>query len=38
MITAVLLHGSMLHILFNMWALYVFGPRSSESRGRRRFW
>ena len=33
MITAVLLHGSMLHILFNMWALYVFGPQIERESG-----
>jgi membrane associated rhomboid family serine protease len=25
-LTAVFLHGGLTHILFNMWALYVFGP------------
>jgi len=33
MFTAVLLHGSMFHILFNMWALYVFGPQIERESG-----
>ena len=33
MVTAVLLHGSMFHILFNMWALYVFGPQIEKESG-----
>ena len=33
MVTAVILHGSVLHILFNMWALYVFGPQIERESG-----
>ncbi len=33
MVTAVLLHGSLFHILFNMWALYVFGPQIERESG-----
>lgn len=33
MFSAVLLHGSMFHILFNMWALYVFGPQIERESG-----
>ncbi len=33
MITAVLLHVSMFHILFNMWALYAFGPQIEKESG-----
>ena len=33
MVTAVLLHGSMFHILFNMWALYAFGPQIEKESG-----
>ena len=33
MITAVLLHGAVLHIVFNMWALYVFGPQIEKESG-----
>lgn len=31
--TAALLHGGMLHILFNMYALYLFGPRLEQQVG-----
>lgn len=37
LITPVLLHGSMLHILFNMYALYAFGPTLERSYGHGRF-
>lgn len=33
MVTAVVLHGSVFHILFNMWALYVFGPQLERESG-----
>ena len=33
MFTAALLHGSMFHILFNMWALYAFGPQIERESG-----
>lgn len=32
-ITAVFLHGGFTHILFNMWALYVFGPSLEHRYG-----
>jgi membrane associated rhomboid family serine protease len=31
--TAALLHGGMMHILFNMYALYLFGPRLEQQVG-----
>ncbi len=31
--TVVLLHGSITHILFNMWALYVLGPQIERGVG-----
>jgi rhomboid protease GluP len=31
--TAVFLHGGITHILFNMWALYVFGPSLEQRFG-----
>ncbi len=37
LITPVLLHGSIIHIAFNMYALYLFGPRLESSFGRWRF-
>lgn len=33
MFTVVVLHGSIFHILFNMWALYVFGPQIEKESG-----
>jgi len=33
MVTAVVLHGSIFHILFNMWALYTFGPQIERESG-----
>jgi rhomboid protease GluP len=37
LITPVLLHGSILHIGFNMYALYIFGPGLERHYGRWRF-
>jgi membrane associated rhomboid family serine protease len=37
MITAIFLHGSVLHILFNMFSLFVFGPILERMLGRSRF-
>lgn len=37
LITPILLHGSILHIGFNMYALYLFGPNLESSFGRGRF-
>ncbi len=37
LITPILLHGSILHILFNMYALYAFGPTLERSYGHGRF-
>lgn len=37
LITPVLLHGSLLHIGFNMYALYVFGPGLERFYGHKRF-
>ncbi len=37
MLTALFLHGSFLHILFNMYSLLVFGPILERSLGRWRF-
>ena len=31
--TAALLHGSLMHIFFNMYALYLFGPRLEQQVG-----
>lgn len=36
-VTYMFLHGGFMHILFNMWALYLFGPRVEERLGGRRF-
>lgn len=35
--TAALLHGGMMHILFNMYALYLFGPRLELQVGKAAF-
>ncbi|MGI9666139.1 MAG: rhomboid family intramembrane serine protease [Acidimicrobiia bacterium] len=35
--TAALLHGGMMHILFNMYALYLFGPRLEQQVGKAAF-
>jgi len=32
-LTAAFLHASLTHILFNMWALYIFGPRMETQVG-----
>ena len=37
LITPVLLHGSLVHVGFNMYALYLFGPRMEMSFGHWRF-
>lgn len=37
MITAVFLHASILHILFNMYSLFIFGPILERLLGRARF-
>jgi len=37
LITPVLLHGSIVHIGFNMYALYLFGPRLENNFGHWRF-
>ena len=37
MFTVVLLHASPMHLLFNMWALYVFGPQIEREVGGARF-
>lgn len=37
MITALFLHASILHILFNMYSLFVFGPMLEHMLGRGRF-
>ena len=37
LVTPVFLHGSLLHIGFNMYALYILGPALERFMGRRRF-
>ncbi len=37
LITPILLHGSIVHIGFNMYALYLFGPRLENNFGHWRF-
>ncbi len=37
LLTPMLLHGSMLHIVFNMYALYVIGPGLEVHYGHLRF-
>lgn len=36
-LTSMFLHGSWLHLLGNMWFLYLFGNNVEDSMGRRRF-
>ncbi len=37
LVTAMFLHGGLLHILFNMFALFMFGPLLEQRIGSRRF-
>jgi membrane associated rhomboid family serine protease len=37
MITTIFLHASVLHILFNMYSLFIFGPIMEQLLGRARF-
>jgi membrane associated rhomboid family serine protease len=37
LLTAAFMHGSILHIAFNMYALYLFGPPLEATLGRARF-
>lgn len=37
MLTVVLLHANLMHILFNMWAVYVLGPQIERELGGVRF-
>jgi rhomboid protease GluP len=37
LLTPMVLHGSVLHLLFNSWALYALGPAVEASFGARRF-
>ena len=37
LITSTLLHGSILHLLFNMYALYWLGPQLEQALGHKRF-
>ncbi|MGI9124174.1 MAG: rhomboid family intramembrane serine protease [Mycobacterium sp.] len=37
LVTSAFLHYGLLHLLFNMWALYVLGPPLEEHLGRLRF-
>lgn len=36
-VTSVFLHGSFLHLLFNLWALWIFGDNIEERLGRGRY-
>lgn len=37
LVTAAFLHGGLLHLAFNMYALYLFGPFVEQTLGRARF-
>jgi rhomboid protease GluP len=37
LLTPMLLHGSILHVAFNMYALYIFGPGLERQFGRQRY-
>lgn len=37
LLTAAFLHGSLIHLAFNMFALYLFGPYIEQTLGRTRF-
>ncbi len=37
MLTAIFAHGSIIHLLFNMYSLFVFGPALEQALGRARF-
>lgn len=37
LVTAMFLHGGWLHIIFNMWFLYVFGKRVEDQMGHLRY-
>ncbi len=36
-VTNIFLHGSLLHLLFNMWTLFIFGPAIEDRLGGMRF-
>ena len=38
LVSAMFLHGSFSHLLFNMYALLIFGPLIERSIGTKRFW
>lgn len=37
MLTSMFLHGGILHIVFNMWYLWIFGDNVEDRMGRRKF-
>jgi len=37
LVTSMFLHGSFMHLLFNMYALYIFGPLVEKKIGSKRF-